>query len=89
MPIRGAACSAIRSKLMAPGEVVRSLGRVRFGTERHYVLKLNSQLSRFLPDFRRAFTACAGYDGRGTLVRLRHRRRAIEAGEGIDSLVCG
>jgi hypothetical protein len=36
-------------------EAVRSLGRVRFGTERRYVLKLNSQLSRFLPEFRRAF----------------------------------
>jgi len=34
---------------------VRAMGRVRFGTERHYVLKLNSRTARFLPIFRRAF----------------------------------
>lgn len=35
--------------------VVRALGRIRFGDERRYVLKLNSQLSPFLPVIRRAF----------------------------------
>lgn len=34
---------------------VRALGRVRFGTERRFVLKLNSQMTRFLPQIRRAF----------------------------------
>jgi hypothetical protein len=36
-------------------EFVRALGRVRFGDEKTYVLKLSSPLTRFLPHFRRAF----------------------------------
>jgi hypothetical protein len=36
-------------------QVVRGLGRIRFGTERRYVLKLPSNMTRYLPVFRRAF----------------------------------
>lgn len=36
-------------------QVIRALGRIRFGTERRYVVKLSSRTSRFLPLFRRAF----------------------------------
>jgi hypothetical protein len=36
-------------------KAVRAFGRVRFGDERRYVLKLGSMLTRFLPQFRRAF----------------------------------
>jgi hypothetical protein len=36
-------------------QVVRAYGRVRFGTERRYVLKLPSNMTRYLPVFRRAF----------------------------------
>lgn len=34
---------------------VRAQGRIRLGTERRYVLKLNSQMVRHLPEVRRAF----------------------------------
>lgn len=34
--------------------IVRALGRIRPGNERRYVLKLNSQITRFLPEFQRA-----------------------------------
>jgi hypothetical protein len=36
-------------------QAIRAQGRIRFGTERRYVLKLNSQMVRHLPDVRRAF----------------------------------
>jgi hypothetical protein len=36
-------------------QTVRALGRIRHGDERRYVLKLSSTLTRFLPQFRRAF----------------------------------
>ena len=36
-------------------QIVRALGRIRFGSERRYVLKLNSQTTRFLPAVRAAF----------------------------------
>ena len=36
-------------------EAVRALSRVRIPGERHCVLKLNSQMTRFLPEIRRAF----------------------------------
>jgi hypothetical protein len=36
-------------------QMVRALGRIRFGDERRYVLKLSSTLTRFFPQFRRAF----------------------------------
>jgi len=36
-------------------QVVRALGRIRFGTERRYVLKLPSNMTRYLPALRRAF----------------------------------
>jgi hypothetical protein len=36
-------------------QIIRALGRKRFGTECHYVLKLSSRTSRFLPLFRLAF----------------------------------
>jgi hypothetical protein len=35
--------------------MVRAQGRIRFGSERRYVLKLNSQMARFLPVVRSAF----------------------------------
>jgi hypothetical protein len=38
-------------------QAVRALGRIRFGWERRYVLKLNSQTTRFLPAVRAAFPA--------------------------------
>lgn len=38
-------------------QAVRALGRIRFGTERRLVLKLNSQMVRHLPVLRRAFPA--------------------------------
>ncbi|MDB5440167.1 MAG: Aspartyl/Asparaginyl beta-hydroxylase [Caulobacteraceae bacterium] len=38
-------------------QVVRAFGRIRLGHERRYVLKLPSNMSRFLPEFRRAFPA--------------------------------
>ena len=36
-------------------QMVRAFGRIRFGDEKRYVLKLSSTLTRFLPQFRRAF----------------------------------
>ncbi|MGH6926235.1 MAG: hypothetical protein ACRED5_21110 [Propylenella sp.] len=36
-------------------KAVRALGRIRFGDERRFVLKLSSPTTRFLADFRRAF----------------------------------
>jgi hypothetical protein len=36
-------------------QAVRAQGRIRFGTERHHVLKLNSQTTAFLPALRKAF----------------------------------
>src|SRR5262249_54972670 len=36
-------------------QAVRALGRIRFGNERRYVLKLSSQMTRYLPEFRKAF----------------------------------
>lgn len=36
-------------------EIVRGFGRLRFGDEKIYVLKLSSSMTRFLPQFRRAF----------------------------------
>jgi hypothetical protein len=36
-------------------QAVRALGRVRFGNERRFVLKLSSAMTRFLPQFRLAF----------------------------------
>lgn len=38
-------------------QLVRAYGRVRLGTERRYVLKLPSNMTRYLPEFRRAFPA--------------------------------
>lgn len=48
----GALGSPIEPVLRA---IVRAQGRIRLGNERRYVLKLNSQITRFLPEFQRAF----------------------------------
>lgn len=47
--------SADSSAIQILRKIVRALGRVRFGDEKHYILKLSSSLTRFLPMFRHAF----------------------------------
>ncbi len=54
--------------------LVRALGRVRFGDERRFILKLSSSLTRFLPLFRAAFP-------KARIVWLQRRPAEIVASE--------